>query len=141
MFIEVTEQPIDPEKARTAVRHPSCGAIALFEGTIRVENEGKEVRGLEYEAHEPLLRAEVERIATEIRQRWPIHQLALLQRTGKLDVGETGIVIAVSSPHRREALAACEYMIEEFKKRAPVWKKEHYADRAAWVHCEAIPSD
>lgn len=136
MFIKVTEKPINLEEALVAVRDSSCGAIAIFEGTIRSSNDGKAVVGLEYEAFEPFLHAEVDRIMSEIRQRWQIHQIALIQRTGKLDVGETGIVIAISSAHRREALAACGYMIEEFKKRAPVWKKEYYGNHDAWVNCE-----
>ncbi len=135
MLIKVTDQLIDLNEARTAVAHPSCGAIASFEGTIRASNVGKEVSGLEYEVHEAFMRAEVERIISEIQQRLSIHELALIQRIGKLDVGECGIVIMVSSPHRNEAMEACRYMIEEFKKRAPVWKKEHYEDHSDWVFC------
>lgn len=135
MIIKVTNKPIDLNEARTAVQDPSCGAIVSFEGTIRSTNEGKDVVGLEYEIHEPLLRAEVARIVEEIRERWSIHELVLIQRIGRLDVGETGISIAVSSAHRHDALAACEYMIEQFKKRAPVWKKEHYGNEVAWVNC------
>ena len=133
MLIKVTKEAIDFEEARLAVAHPSCGAIVSFEGTIRAEHEGKIVIGLEYEVHEVFMRAEVERIVQEIQERWRIHELALIQRIGKLDVGETGIVIAVSSPHRQEALVACQYLIDEFKKRAPVWKKEYFASGEQWV--------
>lgn len=135
MFIKITDKAINLNEARSAVAHPSCGAIATFEGTIRASNDNKDVHGLEYEVHESFLRAEVERILQEIQAKWQIHELALIQRIGKLDVGECGIVIVVSSPHRHEALKACEHMIEEFKKRAPVWKKEHYKDHTDWVIC------
>ena len=135
MLIKVTNKPIDLAEAHKVVASPSCGAIATFEGTIRSSNAGKAVLGLEYEVHDSFLHAEVGRIVEEIKTRWSIHDIALIQRIGRLDVGECGIVIAVSSPHRHEALAACEYMIEEFKKRAPVWKKEYYTDHDDWVFC------
>lgn len=135
MLIKITTDPIHIQEALAAVRHPSCGAVATFEGNIRNRNEGRKVLGLEYEVYEGLFQAEVRRIAGEMRGRWKIHEFALIQRAGKLDAGETGLVIAVSSPHRREAIEALTYAIEEFKKRAPVWKKEYYADAAEWIHC------
>lgn len=135
MLIKITTNPIDVREALAAVRHPSCGAVASFEGNIRNQNGGKKVFGLEYEAYEGLFQAEVRRIVGEMREKWKIHEFALIQRTGKLDVGETGIVIAVSSPHRREALEALSYAIEEFKKRAPVWKREYYDEGSEWIHC------
>ena len=135
MFLHLTKHKINPNEALAAVRHASCGAIATFEGNIRQENEGRKVFGLEYEVYDKLFHAEVERIFAEIKIKWKIHEMALIQRVGKLDVGETGIYIAISSPHRREALEACDYAIEEFKKRAPVWKKEFYAEGQQWVAC------
>jgi molybdopterin synthase catalytic subunit len=135
MTIKITKTKIDPNEALERVRHASCGAVASFEGNIRAENDGKHVLGLEYEVYEKLFAAEVNRIFSEAESRWGLHGLALIQRVGRLDVGETGIFIAVSSPHRREALEACAYVIEEFKKRAPVWKKEYYAGGEGWVHC------
>ncbi len=135
MFIKLTNKPIDLNEALQAVRHPSCGAVASFEGDIRRENGGRKVLGLEYEVYEKLFHAEVERICSEAKAKWRLHEIALIQRVGKLDVGETGIFIAVASPHRREALEACAFLIEEFKKRAPVWKKEFYESGSDWVFC------
>ena len=135
MLITLTEKVISVDEALAAVRHPSCGATAVFLGDIRRENHGRKVLGLEYEVYERFFFTEVERIEKEIYQQWKIHQVALVQRVGKLDVSETGLAIAVSSPHRREALAALSYLVEEFKKRAPVWKKEYYEDQAEWIHC------
>ncbi|MDX1387242.1 MAG: molybdenum cofactor biosynthesis protein MoaE [bacterium] len=135
MLIKVTHNPIDRDEALRAVADPSCGAVTSFEGNIRNHNEGKEVLGLEYEVYEGFLKAEVERIFREAGEQWPVAKVALIQRVGRLDVGETGIIIAVSSPHRKAALSACSYIIEEFKKRAPVWKKEHYPDGSDWVYC------
>ena len=122
----------DKEEALAFIRHPSCGAVVTFEGNIRQANKGKAVVGLEYEVYPQLFQREVEKIFAEIRERWQIHRSALIQQVGKLDLGETGIFIVISSPHRREALEALSYAIEEFKRRAPVWKKEYYTDGARW---------
>jgi molybdopterin synthase catalytic subunit len=135
MLIKVTKSSIDPNEALAVVRSPSCGAVACFEGNIRSKNEGRDVIGLEYEVYEKLFVSEVSRIFSEAKNRFGVHGLALIQRIGRLDVGETGVFLAVSSPHRREALEACSYTIEEFKKRAPVWKKEYHSSGEDWVHC------
>jgi molybdopterin synthase catalytic subunit len=134
MLVKVTEDPIDVNEALQYVRHASCGAVATFEGNIRNENDGETVIRLHYEVYEPLLHKEVNRIASEIRERWPIYEMALIQRIGWLDVGDIGIVISVSSGHRREGLDALSYAIEEFKKRAPVWKKESTTGGDRWIN-------
>ena len=131
--IQLTEAPIDSQAALASARDPSCGAVACFEGNIRSENQGEAIIGLEYEVYPDLFDAEVKRIIREANDKWNIFKVALVQRTGKLKVGETGIFIAVSSPHRREALDACSFIIEEFKKRAPVWKKESQGDNEVWL--------
>jgi len=135
MLIKLTQEPIDIREGLTLVRHPSCGAAAMFEGNIRGENNGKRVLGLEYEVYEKLFYSEVYRIFKEIEERWKIQRAALIQRVGKLEVGESGIFIAAASPHRRDSLEAVSYFIEEFKKRAPVWKKEYYEEDAQWIVC------
>lgn len=134
-MIQLTSTAINISEALAAVRHPSCGAVASFEGNIRQENEGRKVIGLEYEVYEKLFKAVVEKIIAEAKLKWKLHEIALIQRLGKLDVGETGIFIAVGSAHRREALEACAFAIEEFKRRAPVWKKEFYIEGSEWVFC------
>ena len=135
MFIHLTKVKIDPNEALAVVRHPSCGAVASFEGNIRQENDGRKVFGLEYEVYEILFHAEVQRIFAAAKNQLKIQEFALIQRVGKLDVGETGIFITVSSPHRHDAIKACAFIIEQFKKRAPVWKKEFYAEDERWVAC------
>lgn len=135
MFVTLTDQAISTNEAFDWVRHPSCGAVVSFEGNIRIFNDGKKVFALEYEVYENLFHAEVKRIIDEIHEQWPIGKFALIQRIGKLDVGETGLLIVLGAPHRKEALEALSYAIEEFKKRAPVWKKEYYDGGNAWIHC------
>jgi len=135
MFIKLSADPIALLEAKAAVHHPTCGAIAFFEGNIRIQNDGKVVAGLEYHVYDAFFYKEVQRIAEEIDTQWTIHEIAFLQRVGRLDVGESGIIIAASSIHRRDALQAVDYAIEHFKKRAPVWKKELYRDSAEWIVC------
>jgi molybdopterin synthase catalytic subunit len=134
VLLKVTDQAIDLQEALEYVRDPSCGAVAIFEGNIREQNQGTRVYALEYEVYHRLLANECETIYREICERWKIHRVIIVQRVGLLNVGETGVVICVSSGHRREALDALDYAIEEFKKRAPVWKKEHVEGAMRWIN-------
>lgn len=134
MLIKITDQPIDVREALEYVRHESCGAVTMFEGDIRNTNEGESVAGLTYEVYDELLRNEMEKIGAEMRARWSVHEIAVIQRTGWLNVGDIGIVISVSSAHRRDALDALSHAIEEFKKRAPVWKKEKTTKGDKWIN-------
>lgn len=134
MLVKVTDAEIDVMEALRYVRHPSCGAVATFEGDIRDQNEGEAVVSLEYEVYEALLRTQMEKIFDEIKQKWAVHEMAVIQRMGMLKVGDVGIVLCVSSPHRREALDAVSFAIEEFKKKAPVWKKEQTTETSKWIN-------
>lgn len=134
MLILITDEKIDIQQALEYVRDPACGAVTMFEGNIRNSNEGEDVTCLEYEVYDALFTNVVSTIWSEARARWALHNLAVIQRRGMLQVGDTGIVICVSSGHRREALDALSYMIEEFKKRAPVWKKEHTTTSEKWIN-------
>ncbi|MBI2981458.1 MAG: molybdenum cofactor biosynthesis protein MoaE [Deltaproteobacteria bacterium] len=139
MWIKLTSSKINRDEALNSVRHPRCGAVVTFEGTVRGVDEGRPVLALEYEVYEPLFRHELRKIFAEIRKRWGIDRFALIQRIGKLEVGEAGLFIAIASPHRSEALEALSYAIESFKQRAPVWKKEWTEPEGArWVHCEHL---
>jgi molybdopterin synthase catalytic subunit len=95
------------------------------------------VSQLEYEAYVPAAEAMLARIGEEIATRWGIERVAIVHRVGSLEVGEASVVIAVASPHRDEAFAACRHAIERIKEIVPIWKKEHYADGAVWIGSEA----
>lgn len=136
MLIEITTEAIDVQRALDHVRHPACGAVTLFEGNIRNTNEGEPVQALEYEVYESLFHNVVRQIIEEARERWAFYDVAVIQRSGLLAIGDCGIAIAVGSGHRREALAALEYLIEEFKVRAPVWKRELTAQGQRWLNWE-----
>jgi molybdopterin synthase catalytic subunit len=109
------------------------GAVVTFLGLVRNHNLGRQVRFLEYEAYEPLAARSFERIAAEIRQRWPDVRLALHHRIGRLEIGEASVAIAARSPHRGEAYAACRYAIERVKQIAPIWKREFFEGGDMWV--------
>lgn len=128
-MFEITAQPIDVGALERRVRTNACGAVVTFCGIVRERSDDdRPVTGLSYEAHETMAVAEFERIAGEARSRFGDCLIALAHRTGDLRVGEVAVAVAVASAHRGAAFDACEYVIDELKARAPVWKKEHYAD-------------
>lgn len=130
---QITDTPLDPEALRAAVADPAAGAVATFVGVTRNSFAGKVVQHLEYEAYAPMAEQEMERIGTEIAGQWPtVTGLAIAHRTGRVEVGEASVAIAVSAPHRREALAACAGAIDRLKATLPVWKKEVFADGSEW---------
>jgi molybdopterin synthase catalytic subunit len=112
---------------------PADGAVSLFAGVVRNENQGRRVERLEYEAYEEMALPLMEEIAAETRRRFPVHGVHLVHRLGRLEIGEVSVAVAVASPHRAEAFAACRFAIDTLKARVPIWKKEHYADGAAWL--------
>jgi molybdopterin synthase catalytic subunit len=132
-----TRAPIDGARLRAALADPACGGFAVFEGWVRNENEGAPVRHLEYEAFEALAVREGERILGEACERFGVTRAACAHRLGDLAIGEVAVWVGVSAAHRDEAFRACRYIIDEVKRRVPIWKKEHYANGdSGWVNCE-----
>jgi molybdopterin synthase catalytic subunit len=123
----VTERPIRPEEMLDLISSPSHGAQALFVGVVRERHEGRKVAAVTYDAFPPLAERVLEAIAQEAAAKWPV-RIAAGHRIGKILVGESSVVIAAGSEHRAEAFEACRFVIEEIKKRLPVWKKEHDED-------------
>ncbi|HET6360437.1 MAG TPA: molybdenum cofactor biosynthesis protein MoaE [Gemmatimonadota bacterium] len=132
-FYQITDAPIDPEGLRDAIADPASGAIATFVGVTRNSFAGKRVVHLEYEAYGPMAEQEMQRIGMEIAGSWPaVTGVAIAHRIGRVEVGEASVAIAISAPHRREALAACAHGIDRLKATLPVWKKEVFADGSEW---------
>ena len=130
-------EPIDTARGRAALADPQCGGYATFEGWVRNHNEGRAVRGLEYEAYPALAEREGERIVAEAIARFGVEHAACVHRIGRLDLTDMAVWVGVSARHRAEAFAACRYIIDEVKHRVPIWKKEHYVDGdSGWVNCE-----
>jgi molybdopterin synthase catalytic subunit len=129
----LVDQPLDLARLVAAVSAPARGGIACFVGVVRDQDQGKAVRRLEYSAYGPMAELECERIVTEARERWEA-AVALEHRVGTLEVGDAAVTIAAAAAHRDTAFAACRYVIEQVKRRVPIWKREQYADgTVAWV--------
>lgn len=132
-MVSLVDLPIDPGAVIASVRTPSHGGIASFVGFVRDHHAGRAVLGLEYSAYGPMAEAEMARIADEARSRWAA-EVSLVHRVGRLEVGDVAVAIAVSTPHRAAAFEACRHVIEEVKRRVPIWKKEFFADGSTeWV--------
>ncbi len=130
----VSKDPLDVKKACNAVADPANGAIDIFVGTVRNSHQGQAVTGITYDVHETLAVAAFRDICREAQTLWPQTRYYVAHYQGYLDVGGISVLIAISSPHRAESFDACRHVIEEIKKRAPVWKKEHYVDgESAWL--------
>jgi len=132
MFV-ITDQPIVPEEVSNKVKRREAGAITLFLGTVRELTYGKRTLYLEYEAYPTMAVAQLERIGQEVRERWADTLVAVTHRVGRLEISDIAVVIAVSSPHRKAAYEANEYVIERIKQIVPIWKKEHGEDGNEWI--------
>jgi molybdopterin synthase catalytic subunit/molybdopterin converting factor small subunit len=135
--IMLVEGPIDVNAVLGEVRHPQAGATVLFLGTVRDNNHGRHVEHLEYEAYQQMALREMERVAEETRQRWPVLGISMYHRLGHLEVGEISVAIAVSAAHRKEAFEAGRFAIDTLKQTVPIWKKEIWEGGAVWIGSEA----
>jgi len=132
-MIEITDQPIDKNKIISAAESLEAGALNIFIGTVRAKTADKKVIRLEYECYEPMAVSEIEKIFEEASQRWPILKVAISHRIGVLQLGDEAVVLAVSTPHRKESFEACQFIIDTLKQTVPIWKKEVYEGGEEWV--------
>ena len=132
-MFKVTTDPLSIDEAYAAVRRDDCGAVALFVGAVRDHHDGKKVTRISYSAFKEMAEKEFARIAADAAARWKTGAVYIAHRTGKLEIGDASVVIAVSAPHRAEAFEACRHAIEELKKMAPIWKEEFYETGKAWI--------
>ena len=112
---------------------PASGGIDVFIGTVRNQTKGKNVTRLEFEAYEPMALSEMEKIAVQAFEQWPVQKILIHHRTGVLQIGEIPVIIAVSAAHRAAAFEACRYIIDTLKQTVPIWKKEFFEDGEIWV--------
>ncbi len=132
-MFEITREPIDILRLNESVARPEAGGIALFIGVVRDHNLGRAVDHLVYDAYPEMAELQMRAIAGEARARWPICEITMSHRIGRLEIGEVSVAIAVSSAHRLEAIEACHYAIDRLKESAPIWKKEVWTEGEAWV--------
>ena len=129
----LSDEPLSLDRIVEEVRSDEAGAIATFTGTTRVRSRGRTVTHLDYEAYEGMAEKVMEEIADALRARYELTAIAIHHRIGRVSIGETSVVIAVSAPHRQDALAACKDAIDELKERVPLWKKEVYKGGEEWI--------
>lgn len=129
----VTPDPLKESDARACVESQRAGGVVTFVGRVRDHARGRAVTHLEYEAYPEMAESIFEKIAAETKEKFAVTEIAIHHRTGRLQVGEISVVVAVSAPHRGPAFDACRYAIDSLKQSAPIWKKEYGADGAIWV--------
>ncbi|PZD74839.1 Molybdopterin synthase catalytic subunit [Acaryochloris thomasi RCC1774] len=131
--------PLSLEQVYQLANDAQNGAVVVMSGTVRDNTEGRPVESLEYQAYEPMAIQVFQQIASQIQAQWPgVKRVIIHHRIGQLRVGEMSVLVAVGSPHRAEAFAACQYGIDTLKHNAPIWKKEHWADgSSSWVSIAA----
>jgi molybdopterin synthase catalytic subunit len=132
-MFRVVEEPIDTMKVMRAVSGPDAGAIATFVGTVREENAGRRVLSLEYHAYGTMAERVMARIGAEVVSRYGPCRVAMVHRTGRLQLGEVSVVVAVAAAHRAEAMEACRLGIERLKAIVPIWKKEYFEGGEKWI--------
>ena len=135
-MICITSEPLNPQEVTDLVRKGSNGAVITFLGTTRDLFEGRSVLYLEYEAYQPMAENMLRQIAEEVRERWGIKDMAIAHRVGKLEIGEISLVVALASPHRKEAFEASQYAMDRIKTIVPIWKKEVFQGGEAWIGSE-----
>jgi molybdopterin synthase catalytic subunit len=131
--IQLTREPLDRKALIDTVSSPDCGGIVVFEGVVRNHARGKQIRYLEYEMYEEMAREQIQAIAHEAQQRWGVERIAVAHRSGRLEIGESSVIVVVASPHRAPAFDACRYIIDTLKAAVTIWKKEVATTGEEWV--------
>ncbi|MDX6531577.1 MAG: MoaE-MoaD fusion protein [Blastocatellia bacterium] len=138
-FFELTTHPIDVGDVARRVVPPECGATVTLDGYAREWTRGRRTLHLVYEAYAPMALNEMRHLGAQVHQKFDIAHIGIVHRTGRVNIGETSVVIAVSAPHRRAAFEACEWAIRELKRTVPIWKREFFEDGEVWVEGEGAP--
>ena len=135
-IFHLVRKPIDSREIVESLKSPEDGALVVFDGFVRNNFKGQRTLYLEYEAYESMAYTKMREIGAQIREKFSVHRLAVVHRLGRLEIGETSVLIAVSSPHRAAAFDACRYAIDTLKRNVPIWKKEYFVGGAVWAEGE-----
>lgn len=141
MRVELGTAVIPSAQVLDEVKADTDGAVCVFDGIVRDNTRGRRTLFLDYEAYEEMALGQMRSLATEAIVKFPIRDVALLHRLGRLEVGETSVLIVVASAHRGAAFDACRWLIDTLKKTVPIWKKEHFVDGAVWAAGEPFPDE
>ena len=140
-IFRIVREPIDAKGIVESLKAPEDGALVVFDGFVRDNFKGQKTLYLEYEAYENMAWAKMREIGAQIHERFAIRRLAMVHRLGRLEIGETSVLIAVASAHRAAAFDACRYAIDTLKKTVPIWKKEYFVGGAVWAEGERVPEE
>lgn len=135
-FFELTVEPLNIGAIARRFVPPECGATVTLDGYVRQFTRGRETLYLVYEAYEPMALGEMKKLSEQAHAQFEIASVVIVHRLGKLEIGETSVVISVAAPHRRASFQACELLIKELKRTVPIWKKEVFADGEVWIEGE-----
>jgi len=138
-YVAIVRDPIDTARTLANLKRGEDGAALVFEGVVRNQSRGRTTIYLDYEAYEEMALREMESLATQALNRFQIRGVALVHRLGRLQIGETSVLIAVASAHRAAAFEACRWLIDTLKRTVPIWKKEYFEDGAVWADGEPFP--
>ena len=137
----IVREPIDLREIRKNLDHPEDGAALIFDGVVRNNTRGRRTLYLDYEAYESMALSEMEKLAQAALERFKVRDVCLVHRLGRLEIGETSVLIGVASAHRSAAFEACRWLIDTLKKTVPIWKKEYFEDGAVWADGEPFPEE
>lgn len=137
--VAIVRHKIETAAALDKIKQPEDGAVVVFEGIVRNHSRGRSTLFLEYEAYEQMAIKEMEMLAEQARSQFQIRDIAIVHRVGRLEIGETSVLIVVASAHRAAAFEACRWIIDTLKRTVPIWKKEHFEDGAVWADGEPFP--
>jgi molybdopterin converting factor subunit 1 len=132
-LIEIVREPIDYNSIKKRLLRGRAGAAVSLDGVVRDNTKDRATRYLEYHAYEPMALKIMSQIAAEIHEKWPIDLVGMIHRLGRLEIGETSVLVMITSPHRKAAFEACQYGIDTLKRIVPIWKKEFFVDGEIWV--------
>jgi MoaE-MoaD fusion protein len=139
--VEIVWQRIDSPEVIARIKRPEDGAVAVFEGIVRNHSRNRRTLYLDYEAYEPMALKELEELAGQARAKFGVREVAAVHRLGRLEIGETSVLIVVAAAHRGAAFDACRWLIDTLKKTVPIWKREHFEDGAVWADGEPFPEE
>ena len=139
--VKLVRERIDAELVVQSLKRPKDGAIVIFDGIVRNNTRGRPTFYLDYEAYETMALKQMESLASEARTRFNVRAVSIVHRLGRLEIGETSILIVVAAAHRGPAFDACRWIIDTLKKTVPIWKKEYFEDGVVWAHGEPFPEE
>lgn len=139
--VALVRDPIIAERVVAAIKHPEDGAVAVFEGIVRNHSRGRRTLYLDYEAYEEMALKQMDELTRQALAQFAVRDVAIVHRLGRLEIGQTSVLIVVTSAHRGPAFDACRWLIDTLKRTVPIWKKEYFEDGAVWADGEPFPAD